>query len=243
MRSKIQIMNKYSNDKESFHVYCAWCGKQIKEGDPSLRGHSHGICQDCYGEVMENINKLKKEDYASTYNWYKIAKDVGHEYSWVYVNLPKDIQQKLLEFGKQIDPDDLYEKEAEGGLEKEPHITLKYGLLTDFPKDIRQRLEEEKGGKAYMGKSSIFEKEKYDVVKIEVESEDLDRLHARLNELPHEDKYPDYNPHATIAYVKKGKGKKYKGYFKLDQSFKFDKVYFGNRKDRDYCVKLSFSIR
>ena len=52
-------------------------------------------------------------------NWYKIAKE-DHSYSWVYVDLPKDVQDQLLGFGEEIDPDDLYKKEAEDGLEVDP---------------------------------------------------------------------------------------------------------------------------
>lgn len=30
-----------------------------------------------------------------------------------------------------------------------------------------------------------------------------------LAKLPHHSTFPDYNPHVTLSYVKKGKGKKY----------------------------------
>ena len=172
-------------------------------------------------------------------NWYKLSKKVKHNYSWCYIDLPTKIQDQLINFGKQIDPDDLYIKEAEDGLETEPHCTVKYALLTDEVKDIREILKKEKKGKFYLGKSTIFEKDKYDVVKIEVESEDLKRVHERLNNLPHEDKYPEYKAHATIAYLKKGKGKKYIGKFKIDKSIKFDELFFENTKDKNYKIKLA----
>jgi 2'-5' RNA ligase len=34
-------------------------------------------------------------------------------------------------------------------------------------------------------------------------------INEKLSILPHTTDFPDYNPHITIAYVKKGKGKKY----------------------------------
>lgn len=171
-----------------------------------------------------------------------VAKKVkGHKYTWVYINLPKEIEEMMVAFGKEIDETDLFKEEADGGLETQFHITLKYGLETENPKDPKGRLKEEKGGEYYLGESSIFEAEKYDVVKIEVESEDLKRLHDRLNELPHDDKHPDYHAHATIAYVKSGTGKKYVGKFKINKSFKFKEVYFGNNK-RNYKIKLSNAI-
>lgn len=172
-------------------------------------------------------------------NWYKISKEVkGHKYSWVYIDLPKDIQAKMLELGKQIDPEDLYEDEADGGIETEPHVTVKYGLTIEDFGLIKECLDEAKGGKVYLGKSSIFEKDEYDVVKIDVESETLDKLHEKLNKLPHNDKYMDYHPHATIAYVKPGKGKKYIGKLVVHDSFKIRECFFGNSK-KDYKIKLA----
>jgi len=172
-------------------------------------------------------------------NWYKLAKKAKHHYSWTYINLPTKIQNQLISFGKQIDPDDLYIKEAEDGLEKEPHITVKYALLTNEIKDIREILEKEKKGKFYLGESTVFECDKYDVIKIEVESKDLRRIHEKLNNLPHEDKYPEYKAHATIAYLKKGKGKKYIGKFKINKSMNFNELFFENIKNKNYKIKLA----
>jgi 2'-5' RNA ligase len=59
---------------------------------------------------------------------------------------------------------------------------------------------------------SIFENEKFDVVKIDVKSKDLAAMNAKLtSDLQCTVKFPDYHAHATIAYVKPGCGKKYKG--------------------------------
>jgi len=179
--------------------------------------------------------------YKTLQSWYKTSKEVSNEYSWTYVNLPSKIIDTLVGFGKEIDPDDLYKKEADDGIETEPHITVKYALLTNEFKDVKDLLKGEKGGKFYLGKSSIFENDKYDVVKIDVESEDLLRLHEKLNYLPHEDKHPEYHAHATIAYLKPGKGKKYVGKFKIDKSFSFDELFFGDQDKKDHKVKLAFN--
>ena len=39
-------------------VVCAWCGATIKDG-PTDKGISHGICEECYKEQIEKINKPK----------------------------------------------------------------------------------------------------------------------------------------------------------------------------------------
>lgn len=170
-------------------------------------------------------------------NWYKTAKKVDHSYSWVFVNIPKDIKKQMIDFGKEIDKDDLYVKEAEDGLEKEPHITVKYGLLTEEAKDPKDCIKGLSGGKVYLGSSSIFECDEYDVVKVTVESKALENIHNELNKLPHEDKHMEYEAHATIAYVKKGCGKKYDRKFKLNKEFSFKEVFFGNN-EKDYKISL-----
>ena len=169
---------------------------------------------------------------------YKIAKEVSNDYSWAYVNLTSDIQKMMLDFGDQIPEEDRYTEEADEGLEKDIHVTVKYGLLTNDVNDIKGRMKNERGGEMYLGESSIFECDDYDVVKITVESDDLKRLHARLNELKHEDNFPDYKAHATIAYVKKGEGKKYDGKFKIDKKCKFNCIYFGDLNNKDHKINL-----
>ena len=56
----------------------------------------------------------------------------------------------------------------------------------------------------------IFENEKYDVVKFNVSPDGaLQYLHDELSKLPNSNEFPDYKPHITLAYIKKGLGKKY----------------------------------
>ena len=55
-----------------------------------------------------------------------------------------------------------------------------------------------------LGKVSKFEAGKYDVLKIEVSSDVLEKMNTALKKLPYTSKYPKYVPHCTIAYVKSG---------------------------------------
>jgi hypothetical protein len=55
----------------------------------------------------------------------------------------------------------------------------------------------------------LFENEKYDVLKFEVVGDNLHETNADLKKFPHTTSFPDYNPHLTIAYLKKGEGSKY----------------------------------
>ncbi len=55
-----------------------------------------------------------------------------------------------------------------------------------------------------------FETPDYDVVKFDVESEQMSKLNKLMTDnFDYTNDYPDYHPHMTVAYVKKGMGKKY----------------------------------
>jgi 2'-5' RNA ligase len=56
---------------------------------------------------------------------------------------------------------------------------------------------------------SLFENDDYDVLKFEVNAKVLHEINDRLKKFPHTNNYPEYHPHCTIAYLKKGRGKKY----------------------------------
>jgi len=169
----------------------------------------------------------------------KIAKEVFTEKGWAYINLPKEIKKEILALSSEIDEEDLYVEEADGGYEKEPHITVKYGFTTDDVKGAKEVLKGEKKGIAMILGADYFNGEEYDVVKLTVSSEDLERIHNCFCKLPHEDQFIHYNAHITIAYVKKGKGKKYKGKFNLDKPFEFKEVYYnGAGSEKDIKINL-----
>lgn len=60
-----------------------------------------------------------------------------------------------------------------------------------------------------MGEVSSFNNPKFEVLKFDVESEDLHKLNKKFTKFPFTSDYPEYHPHCTIAYVKKDKAKKY----------------------------------
>ena len=57
----------------------------------------------------------------------------------------------------------------------------------------------------------MFENEVFDVLKFDVDSEDLHEYNGHFAKLPNSDSYPDYHPHCTIAYLNKGMAKNYHG--------------------------------
>lgn len=114
----------------------------------------------------------------------------------------------------EIHEDDIYDGDSTG-LEREPHVTLLYGLHSDEIKDDDVINASIKGIQSMgLGNPSLFENEKYDVLKFDVEAPFLIDINKELSKLPHTTDFPDYHPHCTIAYLKPGKGKKYTKQFK-----------------------------
>lgn len=129
--------------------------------------------------------------------------------------------------------DDIYEKDGDYGYEKQPHVTIVYGFHDDEvdKKELYEKIEEiiDKPLIAIIQKVSYFECEDYDVVKFDIPiSDELRKYRRAFLKFPNTQTYDEYHPHMTIAYVKKGEGKKYSK--KLEKPFKvrFNKVVYSS---------------
>ena len=106
------------------------------------------------------------------------------------------------------------------GKEDKPHITALFGFISSevTPEEIEKATKEIAGNKKLkvrLTNLSLFEGKKYDVLKFEVTSPDLQKLNAALREkFPYKNEHPDYQPHMTVAYLQPGMGKKYAKKFK-----------------------------
>jgi len=144
-----------------------------------------------------------------------IVEKSGDSYSSGCAMLYFDFPQ-MKEIHEKIDNEDLYEEEGDRtfGLEDEPHVTLLYGLEKDVtPEQIKEIVSTFNYGKLMAHNASLFEND-YDVLKFDIkypEGSDkfLHQCNKALKELPYNNQFPDYHPHMTIAYIKKGMGKKY----------------------------------
>jgi 2'-5' RNA ligase len=113
-----------------------------------------------------------------------------------------------------FDKDDLSE---EHGIEEEPHITVLFGFLPHITAaDMKPHMTDKviTIDDIRISGMSLFENDKYDVVKLDIESEKLHRYNKYLKDnIENECTFPDYQPHITLAYVKVGTGQKYIGQF------------------------------
>jgi hypothetical protein len=110
-----------------------------------------------------------------------------------------------------IDPEDIYYEEGDRsfGLEDEPHTTLLYGLHEEVGlNEIKEVLNEFEFSPCTIYNVSLFEND-YDVLKFDVKGENLHEANAELKQFPYTSNFPNYHPHLTIGYLKKGTGQKY----------------------------------
>lgn len=97
-----------------------------------------------------------------------------------------------------------------GGLEDEPHVTILYGLHNGIKHDdLLTKIRSFPNISIDLQTISLFENDKFDVVKFDIDNNALNQLNAIVSEYEHTTDYPEYHPHMTVAYVKKGEGKKY----------------------------------
>lgn len=132
-----------------------------------------------------------------------------HKYGCVYLPLSGEVADRLYKFAASIRDADL----ADRGREDEAHVTARLGLHSDDPAEVVALLRGVGPVKLRFGKPSMFAGAEggkgHDVLKVDVTSPDLEELHERLGALPHTDTHDSFHAHATIGYVKAGKGVEY----------------------------------
>lgn len=133
---------------------------------------------------------------------------VKYDFSSTQFDLPKDLAQSIIDWGKEkISDDDVYSEGKKKGRENEMHITLVFGIHDESPDKLMELVQDFGSFEIKLGEVSRFIKnKKFDVVKIDIESEKLKKLNKLVvDNIRNKQTYPIYNPHCTIAYVNKGK--------------------------------------
>lgn len=190
--------------KDGYHV--------LSEGGKNLGG-PYGT----RGEAEKRLHEVEWfKKHKSTASLEVAAKGLDgqfHKYSSTQIQLPGDMARRMVALGKLIDENDVYNdpEDPSYGRETDAHITVQFGLHTADPADVADVIRGFGPVKATLGKVSLFEGDQpYDVLKFEVDSPDLHRLHKLINSKTEcTDMHPQYKPHATIAYLKKGAGARY----------------------------------
>lgn len=159
--------------------------------------------------------------------------------SFVLADLPNQIFLKWIK--KNIKNKSLFE---EKGIEEETHVTVIANLETENPKLVEKILSDTKEFEIKLGKISMFtSNEKFDVLKIEVVSKELLKIHNLLkNKIPNIQNH-EFKPHCTSAYLKKGEHKDLidNPYF-LNKKYKIKKLLFSNSLREKTEINLKRNI-
>jgi predicted RNA methylase/2'-5' RNA ligase len=169
------------------------------------------------------------------------ATPAPRKFGCAYIPLRGKVGDQLLRLGAMVRDEDL----ADDGRETEPHVTVRYGLHTDNIDDVLSAMTGSGSVEMRFGKVSVFpgadSGKDYDVLKVDVDSPDLHRLHDDLGRLPHTDTHAEYHPHATIAYVRAGLGKKYAAAMPpLDMTERVGVATYSNAEKKRGTIRLSW---
>lgn len=176
------------------------------------------------GDVSE-IFIQKENNMDKIPQYYSFYTDLITEGHCIMADMPQ--KDDILEFIKKIPNECVYEEVGENyGKEANPHVTVMYGLSPIEENRVKELLNKvPKKIVAELGKISKFSNTDtaYDVLKIEVKSPHLNKIHEMIRKnFDNNYKWSQYNPHVTLAYVKKGTCNEYVG----NKTFEGIKVMF-----------------
>jgi len=149
--------------------------------------------------------------------YFKENSNGEYQYSSVQFNVEEDVATAIKEFGERLPKNAIYTSKDDPslGLENQSHCTLLYGIHSTEPDEIRNLAVKIKPFEIELGNISFFEGEKdYDVMKIDLKSfgsfflDDATDIVCKINEyfrsnVHYTTKWPEYNPHITIGYIRK----------------------------------------
>lgn len=142
-----------------------------------------------------------------------------------------------------VEPADLYvdlEDPIRFGVEEYAHVTVCDGLHDgEFPVGkLMDYLGTNNKFTVSLTGISLFSNKDYDVVKFDVVGEDLCRMHDYIKAaFPNTQRFPDYKPHLTLAYVKSGHGQRYVRTFNKDLKLELTKFCYSDPNRKKYKVK------
>lgn len=121
------------------------------------------------------------------------------------IGFNQTINNKIIQFANSVIPFDCQkDPENNQGIVTDPHISLLTDIHSVFPQtELMDIIKKIPAFKINFGAISFFKNDNVDVIKIEVESEQLSTIHYNLKSIiPNSYKFDEYNAHCTLAFVK-----------------------------------------
>lgn len=130
--------------------------------------------------------------------------------SWVAFDLPPNLS---FWFGRQKQQRAINQSDVKKWPNDKPHITVRWGLHTKQASVAMRALKNAPRFAVvqFVG-PQVFELPDSDVLVCRVKSPQLLTLYRLLGTLPNTITHADYNPHVTIAYLRKGQGRLYQDF-------------------------------
>lgn len=160
-------------------------------------------------QLVNNPPRARKRDVSIKSE--EIPEKKEHVYTYSCAMLPVgDEATSLMKYWamKHIPEDCLYINPDEGidGYESTPHVTVKYGLHDTEPHGLIDLLQGIGPIPLKFGNVTKFDTNpNFDVIKIDIDGDKLRFINGIISDnFAHSDSFPEYKPHATLAYVKKG---------------------------------------
>jgi len=168
----------------------------------------------------------------------------GRGGSIVMMLVPTSLAKKIQEWGTEnVHDTDLCPTERHDGRESSMHVTVQNGVLAENAEQIQSIVDGFGPLEASLGPVSLFQnpEKEYDVVKIDVSSDQLHQMNREIaDKLEINDPFPEFNPHITVAYVKKGSGHRLVGdSFFQDEPVEFEKFVCSGGDVEEITGKLS----
>jgi 2'-5' RNA ligase len=173
----------------------------------------------------------------SWYRSYLTKFNSKYDYATAMVDIP-GMKEKIAEWrDENLTPEMLEEEEANGDCDG--HITILYGLLSDDVGAVEDAIKEygKKSIEFKVGAIQIFENDT-DVISAKIISKDLDKLNKIISKLPNENKYDEYIPHMTMAYLKSGEGKQFVGKKPFSEEFSVKEILLSDKNGKKKTIKL-----
>lgn len=166
-----------------------------------------------------------------------------NDYGCLMLNLNISTWEETIK--KHISVDDVYKiDDKDFGYETDPHVTVLYGFhdnvdIEELSKTIKEVIGDKKVNLSLNG-MSVFNSEECDVLIFTIESDELRKLNKLIRErFDYREFFSDYKPHMTLAYLKKGRYKKYIDNFKLknDLAMSSRKFVFSDKNKKKELIE------
>ena len=138
----------------------------------------------------------------------------NYDFSSIHVPIPDPLASEIIHWGTtKLRDENIYMYDGTLGREDEIHATVLYGLHSESSQQTKELMQNEPPFVVKLGKLKVFSNDtRFDVVYIEAECDRLIELNKKLKKnVTYTTRYSRYEPHITIAYIKKDRGWKLYG--------------------------------